>query len=500
VYPVRVILLRFSGDLSTKSRPTWRRMSERLVRNVEDALASEGVAGPVRRTRNRVYVDAGPEAAPVLARVFGVQSLSPLERRTPETLDAIVTAGEALFRERVTGRRFAVRARRVGSKPEGALRGSDVERALGAALLPHAAGVDLGAPEVVARVELCEGEACLFGESRPGPGGLPLGVEGRAVALVSGGFDSAVAAWHAMKRGVAIDHVFCNLGGASHELGTLRVMKEVADRWSYGDRPVFHGVDFAALLDEIRERTEQKYWQILLKRWMLRAAEAVAVERRCLAIVTGEAIGQVSSQTLTNLGVISDAVRLPILRPLVTCNKDEILGVARAIGTYDLSKVVGEYCAIVPRRPATHAALGVVLREDAKIDPSLLDAALAERRILDLRELSLDGLALPELETSEIPAHATVIDLRPKSAFADWHWPGAARLDFAEALRVVPSLDPAREYVLYCEFGLMSAHLAELMQREGLRARHIRGGLRAVKALATGAPPDGAGPKDRRGS
>ena len=492
-----VILLRFSGDLSTKSRATWRRMSERLVRNVQDALASEGVAGEVRRTRNRVYVEAGPEAAPVLARVFGIQSLSPLERRTPETLDAIVAEGEALFRERVTGRRFAVRARRVGGKPEGALRGSDVERALGAALLPHAARVDLGDPEVVARVELCEGEAYLFGESRPAPGGLPLGVEGRAVALVSGGFDSAVAAWQMMKRGVALDHVFCNLGGASHELGTLRVMKEVADHWSYGDRPVFHGVDFAALLDEIREKTEQKYWQILLKRWMLRAAEAIAAERRCAAIVTGEAIGQVSSQTLTNLGVISEAVRLPILRPLVTCNKDEILAVARSIGTYDLSKVVGEYCAIVPRRPATHAALGVVLREDAKIDPSLLESALAERRILDLRDLSLDGLALPELETAEIPPGATVIDLRPKGAFAEWHWPDALRLDFAEALRVVPSLDPTREYVLYCEFGLMSAHLAELMQREGLRARHVRGGLRAVRSLAA-ARPDAAAPEGPR--
>ncbi|MBW2315884.1 MAG: tRNA 4-thiouridine(8) synthase ThiI [Deltaproteobacteria bacterium] len=494
-----MILLRFSGDLSTKSRATWRRMVDRLVRNLEDALASEGIEAGVRRTRNRIYVEADtPEAADVLGRVFGLQSLSPLEERTPEEMPAIVAAGEALFRERVAGRRFAVRARRVGGRRDGEIRSVEVERELGAALLPHAAGVDLGNPEVVARVELCEGEAYLFGEHRPAPGGLPLGVEGRAVALVSGGFDSAVAAWHMLKRGVSLDHVFCNLGGASHELGTLRVMKEIADHWSYGDRPIFHGVDFAALLDEIRAKTEQKYWQILLKRLMLRAAEAVAVERRCAAIVTGEAIGQVSSQTLTNLGVISQATRLPILRPLVTCNKEEIIAQARTIGTYDLSKVVGEYCAIVPRRPATSASLGVVLREEEKIDLSLLEVALAERRILDLRDLSLDALALPELETTTIPAGAVVIALQPKSAFAQWHWPDAARLDFAEALRVFPSMDKSREYALYCEFGLMSAHLAEMMQREGLNARHIRGGLRAVKNLAATTSP--AGPEGRQDS
>lgn len=480
-----MILLRFSGDVSTKARATRARMMERLVSNARDALDANGVKSTIRRTRNRVYVEADDErASAILARVFGIQSVSPLERRCPEDLETIVAEGAALFSERVAGRRFAVRARRVGTRLGTSLRGGDVERALGTALLPGSAGVDLENPEVTARVELCDGEAYLFGEHRPGPGGLPLGVEGRAVALVSGGFDSAVAAWQVMKRGVALDHVFCNLGGLSHELGTLRVMKQVADHWSYGDRPMFHAVDFAALLDEIRARTEQKYWQILLKRLMVRAAEAVARERRCAAIVTGEAIGQVSSQTLTNLNVITEAAGMAILRPLVTCNKEDIIAQARAIGTHDLSKVVGEYCAIVPRRPATHASLGVVLREEALIDLGLLDEAVANRRVLDLRDLSLSAMSAPELDTDRIPEGARVIDLRAKPAFADWHWPDAVRLDLPEALRLIPALDRSVEYVLYCEFGLLSAHLAELMQREGLRAHHVRGGLRAVKSLA----------------
>ena len=130
------------------------------------------------------------------------------------------------------------------------------------------------------------------------------------------------------------------------------------------------------------------------------------------------------------------------------------------------------------------ASLGVVLREEALIDLGLLDEAVANRRVLDLRDLSLSAMSAPELDTDRIPEGARVIDLRAKPAFADWHWPDAVRLDLPEALRLIPALDRSVEYVLYCEFGLLSAHLAELMQREGLRAHHVRGGLRAVKSLA----------------
>jgi thiamine biosynthesis protein ThiI len=301
-----------------------------------------------------------------------------------------------------------------------------------------------------------------------------------------------------MRRGVALDLVFCNLGGASHELGTLRVAKELVDRWAHGERPVLHAVDFAALLDEIRGKSEQRYWQILLKRLMVRAACAVARERRCEALVTGDALGQVSSQTLTNLAVVGEAARLPILRPLVGANKEEIIAQSRVVGTHDLSQVVDEYCAMVPRRPATHASLGAVLEQEAALDLSLLDAAVSARRRIDLRGVSLDAIGLPELETTEVPEGATVIDLRPKPAFAGWHWPDAVRLDFSEALRVLSSLDPEREYVLYCDFGLMSAHLAELMQKQGLRARHVRGGTATLRRFAADA--DRAGRRGSRGS
>jgi len=480
-----LVLVRLSGDIGTKAKSTRARFVARLQRNVRDALRSAGIEGRLIATRSRIFLEASsPEAVALLARIPGIQSSS-LALCTPELpLDALVARGVEIFRERVRGRRFAVRAKRVGSRAAGRLATRDVEHDLGRALLDGSAGVDLDAPEVTAFVELCEGTAYFFPERVAAPGGLPLGVEGKAVALVSGGFDSAVAAWLVQKRGVALEHVFCNLGGAAHELGVLRVMKVLAGRWSYGTRPRLHAIDFQPLVEELRAKTQPRYWQVLLKRLMLRAAEAVARERRALAIVTGDALGQVSSQTLANLAAISGATSLPILRPAVGLNKDEILELARRLGTFELSSVVGEYCALVPARPATEARAEAVEAEEARLDPTRLATAIAARRVIDLRSVDPESFDLAGLETDAIPPGATVLDLRSRAQFDAWHWPDALWLEFAHALALLPELPPETRYVAYCEFGLKSAHLAELMRKHGLDAVHVRGGIRRVRELA----------------
>jgi thiamine biosynthesis protein ThiI len=483
--PQKTILLRFAGEIATKAKPTRMRFEMRLVRNVRDALRSIGVDVPVERTRNRLFVATGDaRAVDVLSRVFGVQSLALAELHPAEKLDDLVAVATERFREAVTGKRFAVRARRVGDRSRIDLEPRAIERALGTRLLEFASRVDLDHPEAVATIELSEGHAYLCVDERRGPAGLPLGVEGGAVALLSGGFDSAVAAWQMLRRGVHLEYVFCNLGGRAHELGVLRVAQVLAERWSYGDRPHLHALDFEPIAAEIRTKTKTRYWQILLKRQMLRAAAAIAAVRRASAIVTGDAVGQVSSQTLPNLAVISAATPLPILRPLVGANKDEIIRSAERIGTAPLSAVVGEYCAMVPTRPATTSRLDVVTAEEAFLDPTLLERVIAERRVLDLRALGPDAFALADLEVDAIPAGATVLDLRSRTAFAAWHWPGALHLDLDRALAAYRSFPRDHHYVAYCEFGLKSAHLAERMRAEGFEASNFRGGLRGLVAHA----------------
>jgi len=475
-------LLRLSGELSTKARATRSRFLSLLVANLRDALAAEGLSARLERSHERLYVHpAEPPVLELLARVFGVQSLSLVERVAFAGLDDLAGVCAERFADAVRGLSFAVRARMVGDptlRPFGA---RDLERELGTRLLPGARRVDLSHPDVTVRVEVHRGAAHLFQGAVSGPGGLPLGSEGRALALVSGGFDSAVAAWQILRRGVSLDYVFCNLGGRTHEVGTLRVMKVLADRWSYGDRPRLFALDFRPVAEQLLARCEPRLLQVLLKREMLRAASHLARATRARALVTGESLGQVSSQTLTNLAVISEATDFLLLRPLVGARKDEIIAEAERIGTAPLSAVVREYCALVPRRPATAARLDAVRREEAALDPAVLKQAVRNAQRLDLRSFDPDAKRLADLETDTLLPGATLVDLRSREEFVGWHHPEAVRLDFAEALRAYTSLPKEREYVLVCELGLKSSHLAELMREAGFAAHHFRGGTRALR-------------------
>jgi thiamine biosynthesis protein ThiI len=483
-------LLRLSGEITTTARGTRLVFLRRLHRNLEAALASTGLAGRVEREWARLYVEAPPAAAlEVLPRVFGVQSLSAVERRPWARLEDVVDAGAELFAPLVAGRVFAVRARRGGDKRFVPFRSADVERALGGRLAPGAAGVDLTAPEVWARVEVREGTAYFFTEQIPGPGGLPLGTEGRALALLSGGFDSAVAAWQMLRRGVRLDYLFLELGGAAHRQGVLRVAKLLADRWSHGYRPRLHVVDFAPVVAALEAACEPRYWQVVLKRLMLRAANLVARRLRVDALVTGEAVGQVSSQTLRNLRVITEVAELPVLRPLVAANKDDIVAMAREIGTYELSAGVPEYCALAAKRPATHARRGDVLAEEARLDAGLVAAAVETARVVDLAALDPAELAPPELATTAVPPGAEVWDLRSPAAAGAWRYPGARHLEYFAALEGLAAFASDREHVLYCEVGIKSAHVAELLRARGVRASHLAGGLRQALALASAADP-----------
>lgn len=477
-----LILVRLAAELTIKARRTRAAFVRRLIHNMHDALHSAGMDATIESAWGRIYVRAAsPAAALPLTRVFGISSVSVVDRVVPATLDAIVENGAALYATAVAGRHFAVRARRTGTHE---FSSSDIEKRLGAALAPHAAGVRLSDPDVTVAVEVRDTNAYLFSARVDAPGGLPLGVEGNAVALLSGGYDSAVAAWLLLKRGVALDYVFCNLGGDAYERAVLQVAKLLTDEWSYGTQPRLHVVDFGAVVDDLRARTKPSYWQVVLKRLMYRAASRVGAELDAQAIVTGEAVGQVSSQTLTNLRAIESAAQLPVFRPLIGFDKEEIIARARTIGTAALSEQVREYCAIAPGRPVTAASVERVDAEDARLDDDVLVRAVAQRKVIEPRTLSPSDLVAPYLFIDEIPEGAVVLDCRPAAQFRTWHLRGATNREEWELLRDFARLDRAPTYVLYCAHGIQTAYIAEKMQRAGYEAYSFRGGLRGVMRYA----------------
>ncbi len=490
------LVLRLTGEITTKGRRTRLRFQRRLVDHLRDAVESAGEDCLVRPEWSRIYLRAGSAAFPSVARVFGVSSFSVVEAECPADLGEIVSVGRSTYGARVQGRRFAVRARRAGKH---AFNSADVMRELGAAL-GSGATVDLSNPDISVHVEIRDDRALFYSERLEGARGLPLGAEARAVCLLSGGFDSAVAAWMMLRRGVALDYVFCNLGGDAYQRLVLEVAQSIASRWSYGTRPTLISLDFEPVVTELQRVFRPSYQQIGLKRVMYRTAAALAARLGADAIVTGEAVGQVSSQTLANLRAIDDSSPIPVLRPLVGMDKEEIIARSREIGTYELSARVREYCSISTGRPATAASPEAVLQEEEALDRGVLEDAIDSAGLFDLRGLDLARLAGDSVFSQDVPDGSVVLDTRPAEQYRTWHWPGAKNLDYGTLLSSFNRMDREKTYLLYCEVGLKSARVAELMQSAGYEAYSFLGGVRALRrrAMAPDRQPAEAKPSGRK--
>jgi thiamine biosynthesis protein ThiI len=476
----RVAMIRLTGELTTKARRTRARFQRRLARNIRSAFASAGTDCELRESWSRLLLrlDESGSFEP-LSRVFGISSYSVLDGVCEAELDLIVRTAEELYRDAVRGRSFAVRSRRSGSHE---FRSMDVAVRLGSALNAEAT-VDLDDPDVEVHVEVRGSKAYLFSSRSKGAGGLPLGMEGRAISLLSGGFDSAVSSWMMLRRGVALDYLFCNLGGEAHRRMVLEVAKLLADRWSYGTRPRVHVVDFEPVVAELRRVVRPALLQVALKRQMYRAAERIAGRRQADAIITGEAVGQVSSQTLANLRTIDQVSRMPVLRPLVGMDKEEIIALSRSIGTYSLSARVREHCAITEERPATATRPRILDEAETGLDPGLLKRVVDDAEVVNIRELDLAELAGRSLFVTEVVEGAVKVDMRPDDARELAPWPGSVARSYQDLARNFREFSDAETVVLVCAQGLLSAQIAERMQEAGIEAYSFRGGDRALRRL-----------------
>ncbi len=478
-----VIVVRLSGEIGTKAPGTRKQFTARLVANIAGALRTEKIEHKILVHWDRLDVETDDErAVKILSRVFGIQKLHYSRAYTWTTLEDVVRTGTELYGGVVAGRRFAVEARRVGQRAAIPFTSQDAKRALGAALV-HAGGqVDLSDPEVTVGVELRGAEAFFFDHELSGPAGLPTGVEGKALSLMSGGFDSAVASWMFLKRGVAQDFLFFDLGGPPHQQAVREVTHFLSKQWVHGYSPKLHIVDFRPLVAEMKRRVAGNVWQLLLKRLMVRAGHLVAVENNFGAMITGESLGQVSSQTMSNLGAIAAPITTPIFRPLIGFNKDEIITIAKSIGTYELCAGVPEFCALGGGKPVIRSTVDALDEHESLLDPLLLPMLVQHRRILSMREFLQDPSEIT-VEVEEIPAGAQVIDLRVASSFKGWSYPGSVHLDYDIALEQFQFLPRGPHYLLCCEVGLKSALLAEALRKMDYQVSSLRGGLRTMRRL-----------------
>ena len=362
-----------------------RTFEDKLVNNVRRRLRKCG-SFQVYVRQSTIYVepqrdDCDMEAALTAARqVFGVVSVV---RAVPceKTVEAIVaTAREYLAGEFAQARTFKVESRRADkSFPMNSIQ---ISQAVGGDLADAFPGVavDVHNPDLTVHVEIREKFAYVHGPALPGAGGLPVGTGGHAVSLLSGGLDSPVSSWMMARRGVQLEMVHFVSPPYTSQQAQDKVLELARLLTAYCGTLVVHIVPFTEIQEEIRRKCPEEFFTLIMRRFMMRISQAIARRAGAHALVTGESLGQVASQTMLALGVTEDVVSLPVLRPLIGMDKVEIIRIAREIGTYDTSILPYEDCCTVftPRHPAIRPQVEDVRAAEAALDVEALVAKALE--------------------------------------------------------------------------------------------------------------------------
>jgi thiamine biosynthesis protein ThiI len=390
---MRCVVIHYNEiGLKGKNQPLFLR---RLEANLLRATAGTGVRRVEQRSGRMVLAlsrEADWEAIRGRLRaVFGIANFALAGRVEPDMAALKGAVAKAL--EGRTFRTFKVAARRAFKQFP--LTSEDINRELGAFIKDQTqAGVDLEHPDLTVFVEVLPRDLYFSFGREEGPGGLPLGVSGRVVSLLSGGIDSPVAAHRLMKRGCQV--VFAHFHSVPFLDATSRTkaveLVQVLTRFQY--RSTLYLVPFGEIQREVVVGAPAPLRVVLYRRLMGRIAEQIARRERARALVTGESLGQVASQTLDNLAVIEEAVGMPVLRPLIGSDKEEIVQQARQLGTYEISIIPDQDCCrlFVPRHPATGASLEEVQQVETR---------------LDIEKLVQRGLDEMEIQAFEFPGGAS---------------------------------------------------------------------------------------------
>lgn len=365
-----LLLIRYGEiALKGKNRPFFE---NKLLRNIKESL--KGLEPfQVSFRRGRYYVKIDEEnlfpAQRRLQHVFGIVSISPVLTAKLEMEDICRQSLKLLQKNYKAGLTFKVNTRRANKKFPHTT--PDINNIVGAYLLKSnlELKVDVHNPEFVVNIDIREKEAYLYSQTIPGPGGLPVGVTGKGLLLLSGGIDSPVAGWMALKRGIELEALHFHSPPFTGDNALSKVEDLCRLLAAYSSRITLHLAPFTEVQKEIRLKCPEPMLITLMRRIMLRVAENLAAQRSIPVIFTGESLGQVASQTLENLAAINEVVSLPVLRPLIGFDKEEIINIAQKINSYPISiRPFDDCCTLfVPRHPVTRPLLEELQKAEEKL-------------------------------------------------------------------------------------------------------------------------------------
>lgn len=381
---MREVILGKCGEMALKglNRTDFESI---LLKNLRHRLLSCGKFD-VSISQSTIYIRPLGESADIDAafdaalKVFGLSAVS-RAAAFEKDMDAIFAgAPEYLQKYLSCARTFKVEAKRADKTFP--LKSPDICRELGGKLLESFPNlkVDVNKPDVIVTVEIREREAYVRAGQHKGAGGLPTGTSGRAMVLISGGIDSPVAAWMMARRGLKLSAVHFASPPYTSKRAEKKVMQLLEIVAEYSGPITVYVVPFTKIQEDIRDKIDEPFSTLVMRRLMMRTASIIAKKEHALALITGESLGQVASQTLRALSCTDDAASLTVFRPLIGMDKEEIITIARNIGTFETSIQPFEDCCTVftPRHPKTRPQLDELVAQEQRLDIEALVAEAAE--------------------------------------------------------------------------------------------------------------------------
>ena len=472
------LIVKVFPEITIKSRPVRKQFIRQLGKNIRAVLRDLDPELRVDGVWDNLEVETQVSDTRVLGEMVERLSCTPgithfleINEYPLGDFDDVVEKCKQHYADQLPGKIFAVRCKRGGKHSFSSV---DIERYVGSQLRQQcgAAGIDLKNPQIEVRMEIRDQRLFVIHHQHNGIGGYPLGSLEQTLVLMSGGFDSTVAAYQMMRRGLLTHFCFFNLGGRAHELGVMEVAHYLWQKYGSSHRVLFISVPFEEVVGEILGKVDNSQMGVILKRMMLRAATRVAESLSIDALVTGEAISQVSSQTLPNLSVIDSATDMLVLRPLLASHKQDIIDCATQIGTAEFAKHMPEYCGVISVNPTTRAKKPRIEHEESHFDMAILERALERAtRITVDRAIDQLGEDLQIEEVGEALPGQIILDIRHPDAAEDEPLALSGievqTLPFYAINSRFKELDANRQYLLYCDKGVMSRLHAHHLLSEG---------------------------------
>ncbi|PSW19630.1 tRNA 4-thiouridine(8) synthase ThiI [Photobacterium sanctipauli] len=464
-------------EIFVKSESVRKRFTKILECNIRIILQRLSDSIAVHNRRSHIEVSGKDDSLrddvlAVLTQTPGIHHVLEVKQTTFTDLHDIYEQTLDHVRDQLEGKTFCVRAKRVGKHDFTSI---ELERYVGGGLNQaiESASVKLKNPDVTVRVEVSNDTLHQILARHKGLGGFPLGTQEDVLSLISGGFDSGVSSYLHIKRGSKVHYCFFNLGGPAHEIGVKQVSHFLWKKYGSSAKVKFIAIDFDPVVGEILENIDDGQMGVVLKRMFMRAAGMVAERFGIQALVTGEALGQVSSQTLTNLRHIDGVTDSLILRPLINWDKEDIIDVARDIGTEEFAKTMPEFCGVISKSPTVKAVKEKLEAEEAKFDFTVLERVVAEARVMDIRDIEKESQEqAPEIElVDQIDSNAIVLDIRSPDEEDENPLEiddvEVKHLPFYKLATQFGELPQDKTYLLYCDRGVMSRLQALYLKENG---------------------------------